>query len=127
MKVEPSSQILPPGSRFSSTGGRFTYEVIGPVSRLYDREELPWPSCSTVWKGKQPSWNRVGKRLVPDMAAQRCPSYAVKGMDAQGNEWFDVMTIYWEKLTPELRQWWVTKKPDAKAFPELPENSLSLF
>ena len=100
---------------------------MGPVSRLYDREELPWPSCSTVWRGKQPSWNRQGKRFVPDLACQRCPSYAVIGRDAQGNAWHEVITIFWEKLTPELRQWWITKKPTAKEYPDFPQFALSLF
>ena len=127
MQVEPSSQLLPSGARFLSPGGRYTYEVIGPVSRLYDREELPWPSCSLVWRGKQPSWNRQGKRFVADLAAQRCPSYAVKGYDADGNTWDDVLTLYWEGLTPELRQWWNTKKPEAAAFPQIPQKALSLI
>ena len=125
MLVEPSSQLLPSGSTFQSAGGRFSYTVVGPVCRLYDREELPWPICQLSWRGKAPSWNRQGKRFVADLAAQRCPSYAVIGRDSQGNEWHDVITIYWEKLTPELRHWWNTKKPEAKAFPELPQTALT--
>ena len=126
-EVEPSSQILPAGAMFKSHGGRFGYEVIGPVCRLYDREELPWPSCSLQWKGKQPSWNRVGKRFVPDLAAARSPSYAVNGVDAYGCEFTTVLTIYDEKLVPELKQWWITKKPESAAFPEPPQTALSLL
>lgn len=125
MQVEPSSQLLPPGSRFRSPGGRFVYEVLGPVSRLYDREQLPWPSCSLQWRGKQPSWRRIGARYTADLATQRCPSYAVRGIDADGNTWEDVVTIYWEKLTPELRRWWTTKQPQAAAYPALPESALT--
>lgn len=127
MKVEPSSQLLPCGSRFASPGGRFVYEVIGPVTRLYDREELPWPCCSLSWRGKSPSWNRIGKRFVADMAAQRSPSYAVIGRDFQGNTWRGVVTIYWEKLTPELKRWWNWKGPAAQQPPAIPQTALSLY
>ena len=123
--IEPSSQIIPEGSCFKSHGGRFGYRVIGPVCRLYDREELPWPSCSLQWRGKQPSWNRVGKRFIADIAAARCPSYQVEGVDAYGNTWEETLTLYSEKLTPDLKQWWITKKPTAHSFPDLPQNALS--
>ena len=124
MDIEPSSQMLSRGDAFASAGGRFTYVVSGPVCRLYDREELPWPSCSLVWRGKQPSWNRVGKRFVADLAAARCPSYAVVGLDAYGNRWDDVVTLYSDRLTTGLRQWWITRKPAAATFPELPEGAV---
>jgi hypothetical protein len=101
--------------------------VIGPVCRLYDREELPWPSCNLNWKGKQPSWNRIGKRFIPDMAAARCPSYQVEGVDAYGNTWTQSITLYEEKLTNDLRRWWITRKPQASDFPELPSHALSGF
>lgn len=123
MQIEPSSQILPSGSAFKSHGGRFGYRVVGPVCRLYDREELPWPACRLSWKGKEPSWNRVGKRLVPDLAATRCPSYQVEGVDAYGTTWQQTITLYDEKLTPELSAWWVTKKPEAARFPEMPPTA----
>lgn len=124
---EPSSQIIPQGSAFKSHGGRFGYRVIGPVCRLYDREELPWPSCSLTWKGKQPSWNRIGTRFIPDMAAARCPSYQVEGVDAYGNTWTQSITLYEEKLTKDLKHWWITRKPQASDFPELPSHALSGF
>lgn len=125
MNVEPSSQLLPTGSAFKSHGGRFGYRVLGPICRLYDREELPWPSCSLVWRGKQPSWNRVGRRLVPDLAAARCPSYQVEGVDAYGATWEGPITLYDEKLCPDLSQWWITKKPTAASYPQLPLTALS--
>lgn len=94
-----------------SYGGSFVYEVLGPVCRLYDREELPWPSCSLQWKGKQPSWNRHGARFVPDMATSRCPSYAVRGYDHYGNQWEQVISLYDAKLSKSERSWWVWKGP----------------
>jgi len=124
VKIEPSLQIIPGGSAFKSHGGRFGYRVIGPVCRLYDRNELPWPSCSLSWRGKQPSWNRVGKRLIPDMAAARCPSYQVEGVDAYGNTWTQSMTLYEEKLVSDLKHWWITRKPQSQGYPELPPQSL---
>ena len=117
--------MIPGGCAFKSHGGRFGYRVIGPVCRLYDRDELPWPSCSLVWRGKQPSWNRVGKRFIPDIAAARCPSYQVEGVDAYGNSWTQPITLYEEKLTEELRQWWITRKPVALSYPTLPLHALS--
>ena len=98
------------GKKIRSHGGSFVYVVLGPVCRLYDREELPWPSCSIQWKGKQPSWRRIGKRLIPDISAQRCPSYSVIGIDAVGNKWHQVMTMYDQRLAGEEKEWWYSKK-----------------
>jgi len=98
--------IHPHGKRLRSPGGSFVYEVQGPVCRLFDREELPWPSCSLQWRGLQPSWRRVGRRFVADLAASRCPSYAVKAVDAAGNEWEQILTLYQFRLTPEEKRWW---------------------
>lgn len=113
------SHPLECGKWIRSPGQGFAYQVLGPVCRLYDREELPWPSCSLQWKGKQPSWNRVGKRFVADLAASRCPSYAVYAVDQWGNQWTQVLTLYYQKLSATEKQWWITKKPEAKPFPEL--------
>lgn len=107
------------GDWFRSPGAGFAYRVLGPVCRLYDREELPWPCCSLQWHGRQPSWNRVGARFVPDLAASRCPSYAVEAMDQWGNCWIQVATTYYQRLTKEEAYWWITKKPENKPFPEL--------
>jgi len=108
------------GEWFRSPGGGFAYKVLGPVCRLYDREDLPWPSCSLAWRGKQPSWNRVGIRLVPDMAASRCPSYAVECLDQWGCRWIQVITLYPHRLSRQEKYWWVTKKPMDKPYPETP-------
>jgi len=98
------------------------YTVLGPVCRLYDREELPWPSCSVAWRGKQPSWNRVGVRFVSDLAAARCPSYAVECVDQSGCRWTQVVTLYHHRLDPEIKQWWVSRQPKAMPYPELPQE-----
>jgi len=59
-------------------GSHFLYQIIGPVCRLYDREELPWPCCSLSWMGKSPSWNRQGVRFTRDLGAKNAPSYTVR-------------------------------------------------
>jgi hypothetical protein len=107
------------GKWLKSPGGSFAYRVLGPVCRLYDREELPWPCCRLGWRTKEPSWNRVGKRFVADIAASRCPSYAVLAVDQWGNEWTQVLTLYNHRLNWVEKDWWITKKPQSKPFPEL--------
>jgi len=110
------------GKWLRSPGQSFAYRIEAPCCRLFDRDELPWPCCSLQWKGKQPSWNRVGKRFVPDIAASRCPSYSVIGVDQWGNQWSQVLTLYYQRLTSAEKQWWITVKPTAKAFPEMPKE-----
>jgi hypothetical protein len=100
------------GKYIRSYGGSFVYQIKGPCCRLYDRDELPWPSCSLVWRGKQPSWNRTGPRFVADMAANRCPSYSVVGWDRYGARWEEVVSLYYEPLTKAERRWWVWKGPN---------------
>lgn len=97
--------MLKYGDTITSPGGLFTYRVIGPVCRLYDREELPWPSCAIQWHGKQPSWNRVGRRFVSDMASKRSASYAV--IDETGT--VIVHTFFDKRLTKEGQSWWYTR------------------
>ena len=113
--------MLEKGQAFSSPGGSFHYTVIGPVCRLYDREELPWPSCSTLWKGRQPSWNRIGRRFVGDISTLRCPSYSVEGRDRNGHQWTGVVTDYPYKLATDWRRWWNSKiPPKGHLYPERP-------
>lgn len=97
------------GQIFYSSGGHFTYRVIGPCCRLFDREELPWPCCRIQWRGKEPSWRRIGKRFVPDLAVRSSPSYAVEvlGQEYSGRS---VITLYSVKLSPELKEWWYSKR-----------------
>jgi len=102
----------------NSPGGSYTYINLGPVCVLFDREELPWPSCSLSWKGKQPSWNRVGRRFVADLAASRCPSYSVLGLDFQGNKWEQVLTLYPERLSAAERRWWYSPRNERNEYPD---------
>ena len=72
------ASLLDHGTVHTSQGGQYSFRVIGPCCRLFDREELPWPCCRLAWRSKEPSWRRVGRRFVPDLASRRCPSYAVE-------------------------------------------------
>lgn len=109
---------LPPGYVFSSPGGHFTYRIIGPCCQLFDREELPWPCCRIQWHSKEPSWRRVGRRFVADIAAKRSPSYAVELLNADYSQEPTVLTLYWIKLEPPLREWWYSKLRSSSPLPE---------
>lgn len=109
--------VLPHGAQFRSPGNSFCYQVLGPCCKLFDREELPWPCCSLAWRGRQPSWNRVGRRFVPDLTASRCPAYSVIGSDSWGDSWAEVLVLYQQRLSPELRQAWYTKVPNGHPCP----------
>lgn len=111
---------LEPGSWIRSPGRGFAYRVLGPCCRLFDREELPWPCCRLAWRSKEPSWNRVGNRLVPDIAASRCPSYSVEAVDQWGLQWQQVLTVYHQRLGTREKQWWITRKPAEKGYPGPP-------
>lgn len=104
-----SDRLLRPGHTFSSPGGHFTYRVVGPCCRLFDREELPWPCCRLQWRSKEPSWRRVGRRFVPDIAAKRSPSYQVEILNPEYPTDPMVLTMYWIKLSPDEQQWWYAK------------------
>lgn len=113
--------MLEAGITFRSPGGSFQYIVQGPCCRLFDREELPWPCCRLSWRGKEPSWNRVGRRLVGDIAAKRFPSYAVRGFDRHGNTWEAVVTDYTYVLSDEVRKWWYSAiLPEGMIYPNYP-------
>lgn len=101
-----------------SPGGTFAYQVVGPYCRLYDREQLPWPSCSLSWLGKQPSWRRVGRRFVLDVGSKNHPTYAVRllGQDAASEPM--LLTLYWLNLSASERQWWYGKKPGSAVVPK---------
>ena len=99
------SGLLRDGDMFSSPGGQFIYRVVGgPVCLLYDRERLPWPSCSLDWRGKQPSWRRIGKRLIPDIAGKNSACYMVKLVNHEGPA--EAKVLSWVQLDPELKRWW---------------------
>ena len=100
---------LPPGQIFSSPGGTFKYKVIGPVCQLYDRASLPYPCCRLFWRGKEPSWRRVGKRFVPDIGAKMSPSYCVQLLNYPSSQPV-VKTLYWMRLTPTEQEWWYSRR-----------------
>ncbi|MFZ9736629.1 MAG: hypothetical protein ACO3EZ_01300 [Prochlorotrichaceae cyanobacterium] len=100
---------FPSGTLFSSPGGHFTYRVIGPCCRLFDREELPWPCCRLQWRGKEPSWRRIGRRFVLDMATRNSPSYSVEILELGHHRETIVMTLYAIRLTAQLKSWWYAK------------------
>ena len=113
--------MLDSGTTFRSPGGSFAYVVQGPVCRLYDRDELPWPCCRLQWKGKEPSWNRVGRRFVADLGSNRFPSYSVMGIDRQGNTWEAVQTDPTYPLSKAEKAWWYAKTPaPGYGYPERP-------
>lgn len=97
---------LQPGQIFSSPGCHFTYRVIGACCPLFDREDLPYPCCRLEWRGKEPSWRRIGRRFVPDMAAKQSPSYVV---EIVGQSQPLVLTLYWVKLPPAIKEWWYSR------------------
>jgi len=116
-EVSPTDKVkdlLDHGSIHTSIGGQFSYRILGPCCRLYDREELPWPCCRLAWKGREPSWKRVGKRLVPDIAAQRCPSYSVEIIQPGVKSTKTILTSYSEKLDSNLEEWWYSKRPRSR-------------
>jgi hypothetical protein len=87
------------------------------------------------WQGKEPSWRRIGKRFVPDMATRNYPSYAVQILNQGIAETF-VFTLYTAKLSATEREWWYSKKPareltsaqiQANSQNENSENSIPLF
>ncbi len=111
--TEELTHPIPTGITFNSLGQSWVYRVVGPVCRLYDREELPWPSCSLQWRGKQPSWRRVGPRFVPDMATRRSPSYCVEMF---GGRPF-IFTFYHVKMGIEIQRWWYSKRNERNEYP----------
>lgn len=92
-----------------SPGGTQKYKVIGACCRLYDRENLPYPSCSLDWKGKQPSWRRIGKRFIVDLASKRSPSYSVQVINYPDSAPF-VITLHWVNLSSQRQNWWNKSK-----------------
>ena len=103
--------MLQPGDVLESPGHAFTYKIEGLCCRLFDREELPWPCCRLSWRGKEPSWRRVGSRLVGDVCCKRFASYAVSGRDRWGTEWRSVVTDFSNPLSRSEREWMYSKRP----------------
>ncbi|WP_017710833.1 hypothetical protein [Prochlorothrix hollandica] len=109
----PHRHPLAWGTLVPSPGAHFNYRIIGPCCRLFDREELPWPCCRLQWRGKEPSWRRIGRRLVPDLSVKQSPSYAVQILEASGGGEPVVMTFYQEKLPRDLQTWWYARRTGA--------------
>jgi hypothetical protein len=101
--------LLPAESIITSPGNSFRYEIVGPICRLYDLNELPYPCCRISWRGKEPSWNRQGRRFVPDISTRKHASYRVRLLSApnplSANE-LD-LTLFWQSpLSGDAQQWW---------------------
>ncbi len=106
-----SEHPWPSGHVFQSPGAHLTYRVVGPCCRLFDREQLPWPCCRIQWRGKEPSWRRVGKRFVPDMATRKSPSYCVEIVGQGDGAQAFVTTLYTAKLDRATQAWWHARIP----------------
>ncbi len=102
---------LQAGDLIQSPGCHFTYRIVGPCCRLFDRANLPWPCCRIEWHSKEPSWRRVGKQFIPDMATRHSPSYSVEIVGQEGKRDPIVVTLYAAKLSPAQREWWHSRKP----------------
>lgn len=118
--VDPSHP-LPHGQVFFSPGCHFSYRVVGPCCRLFDREQLPWPCCRLQWRGKEPSWRRIGRRFIADLSTRNHPSYCVEIL-GQGTMEPVVITLYSVKLPKPVRDWWHSDK--LKHIPELAQVAL---
>lgn len=105
------------GQTFQSPGCHFTYRVIGPCCRLFDREELPWPCCRLQWRGKEPSWRRIGRRFVVDLSTKQSPSYCVEVIGQEHSNRAFVVTLYPERLPQPIREWWYSAKPQRAIAP----------
>ena len=89
-----ADSLIEHGTICSSEGGQYSFRVIGPCCRLFDREELPWPCSRLAWRSKEPSWRRIGNRFVPDIAARRCPSYSVEILQPGNKPTKTVLTLF---------------------------------
>ena len=110
-----SNLLLDHGSFHTSSGGQYSFRIVGPCCRLFDREELPWPCCRLSWKSKEPSWRRIGHRLVPDIAARRCPSYSVEIFHPGSKPMETVLTLFPNKFDSSMQEWWYSRHPRSRA------------
>ena len=99
------SHPLQHGQVFFSPGCHFSYRVIGACCRLFDREQLPYPCCRLQWRGKEPSWRRIGKRFIVDLSTKKHPSYNVEIL-GQGLQEPIVITLYAVNLSEDAKHWW---------------------
>ena len=103
------SSIMEHGSVHTSCGGNFSYRIVGPCCRLFDREDLPWPCSRLAWRSKEPSWRRIGSRFVPDIASRRCPSYSVEILQPGAKSISTTLTLFADRLAPNMQEWWYSK------------------
>ena len=104
-------RLLDHGSVHTSPGGQYSFRVIGPCCRLYDREELPWPCCRLAWRSKEPSWRRVGRRFVADLGSRRCPSYSVELLQPGSRPTITVLTLFPMRFSADMQEWWYSRRP----------------
>lgn len=116
-------QLLKHGQILTSPGCHFNYRVIGPCCRLFDREQLPYPCCRLQWRSKEPSWRRIGRRFVLDMATRAHPTYSVEILEQGGDRRFVskdspeplLFTLYWVKLSQSMNEWWYSDRVRQRA------------
>ena len=106
--------LMEHGTICPSQGGQFSFRVIGPCCRLFDREELPWPCSRLAWRSKEPSWRRIGSRFVADIAARRCPSYAVEILQPGSKPTKTVLTLFSRRFSSDMQEWWYSRHPRSK-------------
>lgn len=120
-KIFAMMHPLRSGEIIASPGCHFRYRVIGPCCRLFDRAQLPWPCCRLQWRGKEPSWRRIGRQFVLDMATRGHPTYSVEFLEP-GHSRRDrdplaephLLTLYWAKLSPLMSEWWYSDRVKSK-------------
>jgi len=94
------TSLFAAGSEHASPGGQYSFRVLGPCCRL-------------AWRSKEPSWRRVGRRFVADLAARRCPSYAVELLQPGARPTVTVLTLFPLRLSAPLQEWWYSKQPQS--------------
>ena len=109
----PMFHPLQHGQVFFSPGCHFSYRVIGSCCRLFDREQLPYPCCRLQWRGKEPSWRRIGKRFIVDLSTKKHPSYNVEFL-GQGLQEPIVITLYAVNLPEATKTWWHSDRPEER-------------
>ncbi len=109
-----SNSIMEHGTVHLSEGGHYSFRIVGPCCRLFDREELPWPCSRIAWKSKEPSWRRIGSRLVPDIAARRCPSYSIELLQPGSKPITTIITLFSKRFSPNMQEWWYSKHPRSR-------------
>ena len=53
----------------------------------------------------------MGRRFVPDLAARRCPSYAVELLQPGSRPTATVLTLFSVRFSRELQEWWYSRHP----------------